>query len=143
MRKKYKISLGVLIILSVAFCIIIMFDSDLEIYIVEPQFNGQVLVIFDQPNGQKKEFSSRNERIYRIPKNGILRTQFNPNNGLRLLKSSYETFLIQYGDSTTYNSFQYTDIIRENYKGTDVTYFAVGIYTNKNIEEILDKQIKN
>ena len=43
---------------------------------------GSVLVIFNQENGEPKEYEE-GKRIYRIPENGVLKTQFEPNYGMQ------------------------------------------------------------
>lgn len=54
--------------------------GDDEIFILEPGFSGSVYVFYQQPNGHPIEYD-RGKRIYRIPTNGVLRTQFSVNTG--------------------------------------------------------------
>ena len=46
-----------------------------ETYLIPSGYCGRVLVIFNQPDGQKPEFE-RGRKIYNIPSSGILFTQF-------------------------------------------------------------------
>lgn len=45
-------------------------------------YKGSVLVIFNQENGEPKEYEN-GKRVYRIPENGVLKTQFEPNYGVQ------------------------------------------------------------
>lgn len=45
------------------------------IWLIPENYIGVVGVFYDYPNGSPKEFED-NKRIYRIPKNGILKTSF-------------------------------------------------------------------
>ena len=49
-----------------------------ERYLLPEDFRGVVYVVFDQENGQEKEYEGFH-RVYRIPESGILFTQFSPN----------------------------------------------------------------
>ena len=46
-----------------------------ETYLIPSTYRGRVLVVFNQPDGQKSEVE-RGRRIYRIPSSGVLFTQF-------------------------------------------------------------------
>lgn len=50
-------------------------------YLIPEGYTGNVLVIFNQPFGKKPEYEN-DRRIYRIPKTGILFTQFKDEEGL-------------------------------------------------------------
>lgn len=51
-----------------------------EIHYIPKGFTGRIYIIFDDKNGLPKEYL-RNRRLYKIPKSGILRTQFKANYG--------------------------------------------------------------
>lgn len=51
-----------------------------EIYLIPPAFTGELIVYFDQPNGQEIQYED-NARIYSIPASGYLKTQFPKNGG--------------------------------------------------------------
>jgi len=56
--------------------------SEAEIYDIPKGFKGTVIVLFNQPDGQEKEYFYSNgdsARIYRIPNDGVLKTQFEEN----------------------------------------------------------------
>lgn len=50
-----------------------------EIYVLPDGFKGQMIVFFDQSDGQDIEYKNET-RVYRLPASGLLKTQF-PRNG--------------------------------------------------------------
>ncbi len=52
-----------------------------ETYLIPEGYKGSVLVIFNQPDGEKPEYE-KGRRIYRIPQTGILFTQLKDEQGL-------------------------------------------------------------
>lgn len=50
-----------------------------EIYLLPDGLRGQMIVFFDQPDGQAIEYEDE-ARVYRLPPTGLLKTQF-PRNG--------------------------------------------------------------
>lgn len=52
-----------------------------ERYLIPRGYTGPVVVIFNKPNGQPQKFE-KGTRIYEIPQNGILLTQFMLNDGI-------------------------------------------------------------
>lgn len=66
--------------MKVIFCaLLLVFIScnkyETEIYLIPANFHGKVNVIFNQKNGNKKIYENGN-RVYKIPADGILITQF-------------------------------------------------------------------
>lgn len=57
--------------------------SESSIYCLPNHFVGDALLIFDQPIGAPVEYRGR-ARLYRIPANGVLQTQFKPDYGLHI-----------------------------------------------------------
>lgn len=51
-----------------------------EIFVIPENFTGYVIVIFNQPNGEKPTYFE-DSRVYVIPPSGILKTKFRPNYG--------------------------------------------------------------
>ena len=51
-----------------------------EIIIAPKDFKGYVLIIFNQKDGKPTQYEGK-KRVYEIPQNGILRTQFTGNYG--------------------------------------------------------------
>lgn len=51
-----------------------------EIYLIPEGFKGELIVYFDQPDGQEIEYED-SARIYHIPPSGYLKTQFLKNGG--------------------------------------------------------------
>ena len=52
------------------------------ITLIPEDYVGPVLIIYNQDNGAKKEYED-GKRVYRIPENGILKTQFTENYGVQ------------------------------------------------------------
>jgi hypothetical protein len=61
-----------------------------EIFLVPNNYQGEILVLFDQSNGDSVEYLN-GKRIYRIPQDGILFTQFPWNPGFKNHKFCYLT----------------------------------------------------
>jgi len=51
-----------------------------EIYLVPEGFRGKIMVFFDQPDGQAKEYENT-ARLYHIPASGFIKSQFPKNGG--------------------------------------------------------------
>lgn len=45
------------------------------VYLIPKNYQGVVIIFFDDPNGKDTEYRKEN-RVYRIPANGILKTKF-------------------------------------------------------------------
>lgn len=54
--------------------------GDDSIRLIPEGFEGPVVIIYDQSDGVPIEYEGR-KRLYRIPSDGVLRTQFKPNYG--------------------------------------------------------------
>lgn len=50
-----------------------------EIYLIPPAFRGELVVFFDQPDGEEIQYEGES-RLYNIPPSGYLKTRF-PRNG--------------------------------------------------------------
>jgi len=57
-------------------------SGEQEVVVVPKGFTGYVIIIFNQENGQPVKYDGK-KRVYEVPPNGILKTQFNVNDGLR------------------------------------------------------------
>ncbi|MCR9134152.1 MAG: hypothetical protein NXI08_16420 [bacterium] len=68
-----------------------------ETHILPNRYTGKVYIFFNQDEGYKAEYED-NTRVYRIPKSGILRTQFKPNSGW-IDSKKYLNFYYEDGDS--------------------------------------------
>ncbi len=53
-----------------------------SIRLIPEGYQGAVLIIFNQEDGAPKEYEE-GKRVYRIPENGVLKTQFKPNYGIQ------------------------------------------------------------
>ena len=51
-----------------------------EIYLIPPAFRGELIVFFDQPDGQEIQYEG-DTRVYNIPPSGYLKSQFPKNGG--------------------------------------------------------------
>lgn len=68
--------ISILICLALLSCRV----SEPETHLIPEGFTGRVIIFFNQKNGQQVEYENR-ARVYEIPSNGILKTQFPPNEG--------------------------------------------------------------
>jgi hypothetical protein len=59
-----------------------------EVYILPKDYVGVVYIIFSQKSGMQPKFEAR-KRIYEIPPNGILKTQFGFNEGWHEMPEYY------------------------------------------------------
>lgn len=57
--------------------------SEQSLYLLPNRFVGSVVIAFDQPDGVPAEYRG-SARLYRIPANGVLHTQFKPNYGFHI-----------------------------------------------------------
>ena len=74
-----KIGYCILFLLTINSCAQQGEDS---IRLIPEGYQGVVLIIFNQEDGEPKEYQD-GKRIYRIPENGILKSQFEPNYGIQ------------------------------------------------------------
>jgi len=72
--KIWQFIIGILPVI-VFYAFIQINKSSVDIFIIENNFRGTFAIIYGQKNGAEKEFKN-DKRIYRIPNNGILKTQF-------------------------------------------------------------------
>lgn len=66
---------------AVTFAISYLNQPEKETYLIPAGYRGNVLVIFNQPDGQKPEYQAK-RRIYRIPPTGVLFTQLKDEQGI-------------------------------------------------------------
>lgn len=57
-------------------------SGDEEVIIVPKNYTGYIVIIYNQKNGESVKYEN-GKRVYQIPSNGILKTQFKGNYGLR------------------------------------------------------------
>jgi hypothetical protein len=62
--------------------------SEDTIRLIPEGYQGTILIIFNQKDGAPKEYEGNN-RIYRIPESGVLKTQFKPDYGVQKNKFFY------------------------------------------------------
>lgn len=74
--KLWQTIIGITPIVGFYFFIQVNKSSE-DIFIIQDNYKGTIAVIYGQKNGMKKEFEN-GKRVYRIPKSGTLKTQFDP-----------------------------------------------------------------
>jgi hypothetical protein len=75
-------------------------------YVLPKGYTGWVLIIFNQPNGQRTKYEN-GKRVYEIPEDGILRTQFAPNRDWHLPNKFFYT---ENGKMIEIPEFDYKDL---------------------------------
>ena len=75
--KKYLL---ILLLVSITGCA--QKQAENTIRLIPKDYIGPVLVIFNQQEGEAKEYEG-DKRVYKIPENGVLKTQFEPNYGVQ------------------------------------------------------------
>ncbi|WP_025762943.1 DUF6843 domain-containing protein [Dyadobacter tibetensis] len=93
------------------------YSADEEIIIVPKGFKGNVLIIFNQPSGVPAQYEG-GKRLYKIPPNGVLKTQLPSNDGWSKMPMFY------YEEINKKNLLPYYPVLR-NVKDTSVV-FAYG-----------------
>ena len=83
---KNKIEMRILLYLSVLF--FSCNAGDKEAIIVPKDFKGYIVIIYSQKTGFPSQYDN-GKRIYKIPRDGIYKTQLASNNGLRDLPDFY------------------------------------------------------
>ena len=63
-------------------------NGEQEVIVVPKNFKGYIVIIFNQKEGTPIKYEGK-KRVYEIPKNGILRTQFKINDGWREFAEYY------------------------------------------------------
>jgi hypothetical protein len=63
-------------------------NGEQEVIVVPKNFKGYIIIIHNQKNGMQKKYEGK-KRVYEIPQNGILKTQFNVNDGWQQFAEFY------------------------------------------------------
>ena len=71
-------------------CMLACKQAENELYLIPDGFEGAVIILMDEPDGQPKEYNERGYRIYNIPTEGVLKTQFKMEDGWRDVKYKRE-----------------------------------------------------
>lgn len=88
-----KIAYCLLFLLTVTSC---AQQAENTIRLIPQGYEGPVLIIFNQKDGTPTEYEG-DKRVYRIPKNGVLRSQFEPNFGVQ----NHQFFYVNSKDERT------------------------------------------
>lgn len=89
--------------------------SEKEVHIIPDGYIGTVKIIYAQPNGIPEEYDSLRRRIYRIPFDGILNTQFIKNPGCFSLKDRI-FYYVDSTDSTQLKQLEWFTRINPKYR---------------------------
>lgn len=100
--------------------------ADESIFVIPSGYSGYIVIFFNQQEGREKEYVE-NHRLYRIPNNGILKTQFSANNGWSQLPNFYK-------DTIDTNSLIPFALTLENLDQEEIVAYggSVGSFMNKN-----------
>lgn len=63
-------------------------STEKSIYLIPENFEGNILIVFDQKDGSSMEYE-QGLRVYKIPDSGVLRTKFKPNYGMHEIDKFY------------------------------------------------------
>lgn len=74
-----KIAYYLILLLTITSC---AQEAEDTIRLIPDGYEGAVLIIFNQEDGTPKEYED-GKRVYRIPDDGVLKTQFEPNSGIQ------------------------------------------------------------
>jgi hypothetical protein len=85
-------------------------QAEPEIYIIPENFTGKVNIIFNRKEGSEKKYDS-GRRVYEIPTDGILLTQFKTNDGFIDRKYYYKS---QSGELKLLKTFEADTIAAHN-----------------------------
>lgn len=110
--------------------------SENAIVLIPKGYTGPLLIIFNQTDGEPKEYEA-DKRLYRIPYNGILRTQFEPNYSLQ--KQEYY-YIDKNGERTV---IPFVNLSDEKMLSANRNSDKIFVYGNKAIGEGLQVTTKN
>lgn len=137
----------------IAFCLNLigcMKKPEPELHLIPNDFRGKVTIRFAQPQGQQEEQEGR-FRLYRIPSNGILNTQYQSNLGVKTKEDNLFFIVNEMGTRTRLPRFDEpnlapTSLVVSNlYANTYVYYYFVDELQNiKNYPNpLLDESERN
>lgn len=62
------------------------YKAEDEIFVLPNDFEGAVIVLYNEENGQPEKYDKEGSRVYIIPENGLLKTKFKFQEGWRDIK---------------------------------------------------------
>ncbi|WP_333660527.1 DUF6843 domain-containing protein [Chishuiella changwenlii] len=94
MKKLFKVFgytlLGLLLLWGIVYLFWkLHYTAEDEVFILPDDFEGAVIVLYNKKNGQAEKYDEKGNRVYIIPKNGILKTKFKFQEGWRDIKYTY------------------------------------------------------
>lgn len=95
MKKIYKVFgyvlLGVLLLLGIIYLSQQWYyTAEDEVFVLPDGFEGAVIILFNEKNGQSEEYDNKGNRVYNIPGNGVLKTRFKFQEGWRDIKYEFK-----------------------------------------------------
>lgn len=123
---KWLLLVGIILISSFAFLV----DWGANyIYKIPSGYEGPVVVLFGFNRGTEKEYNGI-QRVYNIPKDGILFTQFHQNYGIRLRRPEFFYTSANEGDEVKelkyVDQWQLSEFIHENLNSEEIVVFREG-----------------
>ena len=82
---------GLILLVGYWYWSMLGFGNEAEVNLIPPNFRGVVYILFDQTQGNGKEYEG-GKRIYRIPRSGVLKTKFSAQTGMTRLPEYYWNF---------------------------------------------------
>lgn len=91
MKKTFRvfgyILLGLLLIWSIMYLLEQWcYKAESEIFILPDNFEGAVIVLYNEKDGEPEKYDKKGNRVYDIPENGLLKTRFKFQDGWRDIK---------------------------------------------------------
>lgn len=96
--------------------------TEYTVRLIPEGYTGPVVIFFNQKNGESKEYED-GKRIYKIPRNGVLKTKFEPNYGIQ----NHQFFYVnEKGDRTEipFIAIQQSDSVTKIEDKTKIYAFA-------------------
>jgi hypothetical protein len=110
-------------------------DASHDIFLIPEGFRGQVVVFYGEPDGQPKEFDGK-WRIYRVPQNGILKTQFQLKGDVINLGRAKYFFVDKNGSKTAIKTYcEYCD--NKDTSSVQIIYGSLGESTMGTFQDFL------
>jgi len=78
----------VAIFFTLVLSVVLSSCGEQEVVVVPDNYKGYIVVIFNQKNGEPIKYEE-GKRVYEIPQDGILKTQFEPDEGWREFPEFY------------------------------------------------------
>jgi hypothetical protein len=124
-------------------------NAEDSIFLVTEGFEGNIIIVFHEKNGAKPEYQN-GVRVYRIPKNGVLKTQFTPNYGTRRMDQFYFynggsqghkiPYLLSLSDTSRYKKNETIIFNKETGKSGEYHFLVFSVTTVENLDSIANRR---